>query len=166
MGAATTALVGLGVLQASMQIASGITRSSEIEAEAKYNAAIYEQKAGMVEAQKNLEAYQYERAIKKARGTAVARTAKAGLLLSGSPLAVMIDTETQMLLDKSIGQYNLEVQKRYALSGAAEYRRKGKISSRTALMTGYTNAFTTLLQTGKGRIPVAPSDYYLRAGRI
>ncbi len=164
MGAVTTALIGLGVLSAGMQIASGITKSKEIETEAEYNAAIYEQKAGMVEAQKGLEAYQYDRARGKARGKAIAVTAKAGLLLSGSPMAVMIDTETQMLLDKAVGQYNLEVEKRYALSGAAEYRRTGKIASKTALWAGYTNAFTSLLQTAAFASTRIPSPA-TRAGR-
>lgn len=186
MGLATSAIVALGVTQAGMQIASGISKSKEIERQAEYNARVYEQQAGMIESQKGLEAYQYNRAIARARGTGIARTAKSGLLFSGSPLAVMVDTETQMQLDKSIGQYNLEVQKRYALSGAAEYRRQGKIGAKTALWAGYTNAFTTLLQTGafasmsmsapaqkyayvsgKGRVPIAPKDYYLtRAARL
>jgi len=147
MGAVTSAILGLGVLQASAQIASGITRSAEIKSQAEYNATVYEEQAEMVEAQKGLEAYQYDRAIRRARGVGVARTAKAGLLLSGSPLAVMIDTETQMLLDKAIGQYNLDIQKRYAVSGATEYRRRGEVESKVALTAGYTNAFTSLLQT-------------------
>jgi len=167
-----------------MQAASGIKKSKELKAQSEYNAAIYQQQANMVEEQKGIEAYQYDRAINRARSTAIARTGKAGLLLSGSPLAVMIDTETQMQLDKSIGQYNLEVRKRYALSGSRETLRRGRSGSRMALQAGYTNAFTTLLSTaatayggglasGKtattaihGKINVAPSNYYLRAGRI
>jgi ribosomal protein L13E len=147
MGTVTTALVGLGVLQAGAQIYSGIAASREAKTQGEYNAQIYEQQAGMIEAQQGLEGYQYDRAIRKTRGTTIARTAKAGLLFSGSPVAVMVDTETQLLLDKAIGQYNLEVKKRYTQSGAAEYRRRGAIEARTALLAGYTNAFTSLLQT-------------------
>lgn len=171
MGAVTTAIVGLGVLAAGAQIVSGIATSKEIETQSEYNAKVYEQQAGMIEAQKGLEAYQYDRAVRKMRGTAVARTAKAGLELSGSPLAVMIDTETQMLLDKSIGQYNLEVRKRYALSGAAEYRRQGVTGAQAAVFAGYTGAFTTLLSTASfasTRFPAKakPTVPTTRAGRL
>lgn len=148
MGTVTTALVGLGVLSAGVSIYAGRQKGKEIETQAEYNALVYEEQAEMIEAQKGLEAYQYTRAIRKMSGTAIARTAKAGLLFSGSPVAAMIDTETQMLLDKMIGQYNLDVQKRYVLSGAAEYRRQGKISSKAAIFAGYSDAFTSLLQVG------------------
>ena len=148
MGLATAALVTLGTVSAGLQLASGFAASREAKYAGEYNAKIYEQQAGMIEEQKGLEAYQYNRTIRKMRGTAIARTAKSGLLLSGSPLNVMIDTETQLLLDKSIGQYNLEVQKRRALSGAQYYRYTGQQASKAALFGGYTNAFTTLLSTG------------------
>ena len=169
MGAATSAaLLVLAAVQAGTQLYSGYVEGKEIKTQAEYNALIYEQQAKMIGGQKKLEAYQYDKAISRMRGTTTARIAKSGLLMSGSPLAVMIDTETQMLLDKSIGQYNLEVQKRYALSGAAEYRRTGKISARTAKMAGYTNAFTTLLQAGASasmRTPAKTSNYgYGRIG--
>ena len=148
MGLATAAIVGLGVTSAGLQIASGYAVRKRAKYEGEYSAQVYEQQAGMIESQKQLEAYQYNRAIARMRGKGIARTAKAGLLLSGSPMAVMIDTETQMLLDKSIGQYNLEVKKRYALSGARYSRYTGRETGRAAVFGGYTNAFTTLLSTG------------------
>ena len=148
MGLATAAIIGLGVTQAGMQIASGISASKQAKYEGEYNASIYEQQAGMIEEQKKLEAYQYNRGIARVKGTTVARTAKSGLLMGGSPLSIMIDTETQMLLDKSVGEYNLEVQKRYVQSGARYYRYAGKEASNAALWGGYTNAFSTLLSTG------------------
>lgn len=164
MGFATAAMVGLGFLQAGTSLMGGITRSREIEAQAEYNAKVYEQQAKMIDEQKKLEAYQYDRRIRRARGTNVARVAKAGLMLSGSPLAVMIDTETQMLLDKAIGQYNLEVEKRYTLSAAEESRRRGDVASRTAFWGGYTNAFTSMLTTGY-RVSTFDTQYQ-RAGKI
>jgi hypothetical protein len=85
-------------------------------------------------------------------GTVSARTAKAGLDLSGSPMAVMIDNLTQMELDKSIGNYNLEVQKRYALSTADAYKRQGK----AAMTSAMSNAFSTVLKGG--------FDYGMKSG--
>jgi hypothetical protein len=67
--------------------------------------------------------------------------------MSGSPLAVLVDNETQGQLDKSIGQYNLEIQRRYAMSEATNSRFVGSEQSRLAKMTGYSNAFSTMLNT-------------------
>jgi len=138
MGLFTTILATAAM--AGTQIAGGIAASKE----AKYNASLYEQKAGLISNQQGLEAYQYNRAIRQMSGTLTSRTAKSGFALKGSPMAVMIDNLTQMELDKSIGQYNLEVEKRYALAGAEAYKRQGK----TALIQGYTNAFSTILKGG------------------
>jgi hypothetical protein len=190
MGLFTAATVGLGLAQAGTQVAGGIATNNE----AKYNASILNKQAdaitaqqGMITAQQGLEAYQYNRAIGQTIGTGTARVAKSGLKMSGSPMAVLIDTQTQMELDKSIGQYKLEIQKynleankQYTIAQAEAVKRKGK----SALMSGVTNAFSTLLNTGmsfgaggfdtkytaniagKGTVNVAPSNYYLRAGRI
>jgi len=169
----TMALGALGVAQAGMSIAGGYAASTE----AKYNARVKEQQAQMITAQQGLEAYQWDRQMGNVAGTTRARTAKAGLTMSGSPMAVLLDTQTQMELDKAIGQYNLEAQKRFALSEADMYKTKAK----TAKQMGYMQGFTQLLQTGaimadrglfnknqftaniagKGEIGVAPPNYYL-----
>jgi hypothetical protein len=65
-------------------------------------------------------------------------------MLSGSPLAVMLDTQAQMEIDSSINRYNYDVQQSYTLSEASAYKRQ----ARTAMVGGYTGAFTQLLQTG------------------
>lgn len=148
MGMATAALITLATVSAGMSIAGGYAKAREAERSSEYNAKVYEQQAKMIEAQKKLEAGQYSRKIGRARGKAIARTAKAGLMLSGSPMAVIVDTETQMLLDMSVGQYNLEAKKRYATSGAAEYGRQGRSSARLNIFSGFTSAFTTLLSAG------------------
>lgn len=146
MGLFTTAILTLAT--AGTQIAGGIASNNE----AKYNASILEQQAGMIDQQKSLEGYQYNRAIRQLEGKSVARTAKAGFNLSGSPMAVMIDSLTQMEMDKSIGQYNLEVQKRFTLSNAQNVRQRGK----TAMISGFSNAFSTVLAGG--------FDYGMKAG--
>lgn len=150
MGLATAAIVGLGTATATagMQIAQGYSQAKEINRQGEYNAQVYEQQAGMIGEQARLEGLQYDRARARTASVGIVRTAGAGLLMSGSPAAVMVDTETQMLLDKSIGQYNFEVQKRYALSGANYYRTTAREQANASIFGRYSNAFSTALNTG------------------
>jgi hypothetical protein len=140
MGFASAALLGLGALQVGTSISSGNAQNKE----AKYNAALAEQQAANIENQKGLTAYQYNRQIGQVAGTTTARIAKSGLTMSGSPMAIMLDTYTQMEMDKRIQISNLETQKQQSLSQAQAYKRQGK----TAQFAGYTNAFTSALSTG------------------
>jgi len=191
MGFATAALIGLGAIQAGTSIASGYAKSGE----AKYNAALLEQtgpfydyQAGLIEKQKQLDLYQANRQIGQVMGKMRAMTAGRGITLSGSPMAIMLDTYMQIEIDKRIGQsnlemqkYNIQVEKSRAMSQAAAYRRQAS----TAIFGGYTNAFASALQTGvnyglysgsftprtanisgMGNVNVAPTNYYLRAGKL
>ena len=161
MGLMTTLLVGMGVAQAATQVMDGMAAKTEADynasialSESRYNAAILHQKAGMIEDQKKLQAAQDNRAIRMVMGRTTAVTAAKGIQLSGSPMAIMIDTRTQLEMDKLIGQYNLDVQKygvisqaesvtRAGQTRAASYRRAGK----TARTAGYVGALSTLYQT-------------------
>lgn len=206
MGFATAVMVGLGAMQVGASIASGYAKKNE----ANYNASLIDQTAplydanqalvdtqkGLVEKNKQLELYQTNRQIGQVMGTTRARTAGKGITLSGSPMAIMLDTYKQMEIDKRINQsnydmqkynldiekYNIAIEKNRALSQAAAYRRQAS----TSVFTGYTNAFTSALQTGVnyglytggfdtknyanvsgiGRVNVAPPNYYLRAGKL
>lgn len=178
MGLMTAAIVGMGVMQAGSQVAAGYAASSE----AKYNAKIKEQQSSMIGAAQGMAGYQADRQIGRAASTLTARVGKSGVMMSGSPMAALIDMSTQMELDKSIESYNYEYQKRFATSQAEAYKRGAK----TALVQGYTGAFSTLLQTGaylgmNNMVPtgryvstsqgqntlVAPNNYYAsRAGRL
>lgn len=156
-----TILVGLGVASAYSQIAGGRAEKQEADlnasvaiSESKYNAAVLNEQAGMIEDQKKLQGAQDTRAIRFVMGQTVAATAGKGIEMSGSPMAVMIDTRTQMEMDMLIGQYNLDVQK-YGVTSQAEsvirrgettaagYRRAGK----TARTAGYVGGLTTLFKT-------------------
>ena len=148
MGLLTAAIAALGIMQAGQSIAGGIAQSTE----AKYNAKIKEQQAQMIGAAQNVEAMQYNRQIGRAASTSIQRTAKSGLAMSGSPMAKLLDTQTQMEMDKAIGQYNLEVQKRFALSEAEQYKKQSKLY----MTQGITQGFTQLLTTGL--------DYGMKAG--
>lgn len=147
MGIETAAIIGLGAATATTQVMAGRQQAKGIQRQAEYNAQVYEQQAEMIQQKKKIEEYQYNRQIAKMRGAVTARAAGRGLLLSGSPLAILIDNETQMRFDQAIGEYNLDVQRNYALSGAEFYRTEGKEKARLARMQGYTNAFSTLLNT-------------------
>jgi hypothetical protein len=146
--AAVSAIVGLGALAAGGQIAAGKQQSRMIKAQGEYDAQVYEQQAEMIQQKQRIEADQANRAAARMRGSVMAKVGKSGFMYSGSPLAVMVDNETQMELDKSIGQYNLEVQRRNSLSGATWSRYAGSENARIAKNTGYTNAFSTMLMTG------------------
>ena len=143
-GLAATALAG-SAIGAGMNIMAGQSQAAEAKRQGEYNAKVYEQQAGMIGEQKRLEGLQYDRARARLKSTGIARTAGSGFEMSGSPLALMLDTETQMNMDKEIGQYNWEVQKRYTQSGATAYRDIGANQSRLAKWTGYSNAYSTLL---------------------
>jgi len=140
MGLMTTAIVGMGVATAASQIAGGYAANKE----AKYNASIYHQQAGMIDEQKKLQAIQDDRAIRQVMGSTTAATASKGIQFSGSPIAIMIDTRTQLEMDKAIGQYNLDVQKYGVISQADAELRRG----RTARTAGIVGGLTTLMQTG------------------
>lgn len=146
MGLATTAILAATAFSAGSQIISGNKQSKNLKYQGQYDAQVYEMQAGMIQEQKKIEEYQYNRAGAKLRGGIVARSAGNGLLLSGSPLALLVDSESQLQMDKAIGQYNLEVQSRYASSGANYYRYSGDQQAKLARATGYSNAFSSILQ--------------------
>lgn len=144
------AMFAIAAATAGMQMYSGLQQSRE----SKYNASLYSQQANIIDAQKRIEAGQYDRAGRQLAGTTMANAAKSGLGFGGSSLAVLIDSMTQLEMDKSIGQYNLEVDKRYSQATADAYKRQAKAQRTTA----FTNAFTTLLS--------GAYDYSGRAGAM
>lgn len=161
MGAMTAAIVGLGVAGGATSMLGGIMQNQEakrnasaIQDEAAYNAGVYRQQSGMVEQQKQLKAQQDARAIRFAEGKTTAMAAAKGIEMSGSPIAILIDTVTQMELDKAITSYNYDIEK-YSLESkaqatesrgatlAAQYRRGG----RDAMIGGFMSGLTTLAGT-------------------
>lgn len=130
MFAAMAALAGT-------QIAGGFAASRE----SKANADIYQQQAHQIDISKGIESLQYDVAKRQVSGKIRAGAAARGLEMSGSPMEVLLDNMTNLELDKSIGQYNLEVQKRQALTTASMYKRQAG----NALFSGFSNAFSTLL---------------------
>ena len=162
MGAMTAIMVGMGVVSAAQQMIGGNAAKSEADynasvalSESKYNASVLKQQAGMIQDQKELQLAQDKRAIRFVMGKTVSVTSSKGIEMSGSPMAIMIDTRTQLEMDSAIGQYNLEVQKFGVLSQAESTLRKGETvasqyrrSGVTARTAGYVGGLTTLFQTG------------------
>ena len=131
----------VGVAAAAVSAASMIGQGQAANNEAKINASLMEGKAGLIDVQKGIESAQYDRLKGQYMGKTIANVAGAGLKLSGSPMAVLSDSQKQINLDQAIGQFNLEQQKRYTLAEADQIRRQGK----QAVQTSYTNAFSTIL---------------------
>jgi len=156
MAIGTTALaataVGLAAagtgLAAYSSIAGGHAQAKQARYEGAYNAEVYKQQADVIEQQKKVDAFQRNREIARVRGSVVAKTAGSGLMLSGSPLAIMVDNESLMRYDKAISQYNLEVKRRYALSGSQYYGYMGEQTAKSSVTAGYTNAFSSILSGG------------------
>jgi hypothetical protein len=136
-GAAQIANAIVGVVQ-------NIEQGKISKAQANYNAAMLEGKAKWIDLQKETEAAQYDRFRGRFIGKSVAAVAGAGLMMSGSPMAVLLDSVTQINIDKAVGQANLEQQKRFTLASADMERVNGKNAMRQA----YTNAFSTALNSG------------------
>ena len=148
LGTTAALLLAGGAFSAATAVGSGNAQSKAIVGQATYDAEIYSQQAEMVKHKKEIQEYQFNREAARVRGSVVARTAGKGLMLSGSPLAILIDNESQMQFDKAIGDYNLNVQENYARSGAKNTMLQGAINSRNARTAGYSTAFSTLLNTG------------------
>jgi hypothetical protein len=150
MAVGTTAalLIAGGAFSATAAIGAGNAQAKGIAKQAEYNAQVYEQQAGMIMSQKKLKETQFNRQAAAMRGAIVSKTAGKGFMLGGSPLAILADTESQMQFDSAIEDYNLDVEANFAKSGAAYSRGTGAAQSRLARFSGYTNSFSTALNTG------------------
>lgn len=151
MAVGTTALMlAGGAFSATTQLMGANTQAKSIQRQAEYNAQVYEQQAAMVQEKKKIQDYQFNRDAARIRGSIVSKAAGKGFGLSGSPLAILIDNETQMQFDKAIGDYNLDIERNYAISGANNMRTQGANDARIAKYSGFNNAFSSILSTGSG----------------
>lgn len=156
-----------GAFQAVSQIQAGKQQAQAIERQAEYNAQVYDQQAATITHKQKLLQHRDIREAAQVRGAITAQTAGKGLMLSGSPMAILADTESEMALDRAIGQYNLELDKHYAKSGAMHYREQGRMDARSARRQGYMSAFSTALQAGSSYAmssanPLAPRQTVYR----
>src|SRR3990167_10508456 len=96
VGTTTAILAASAAFTATTQIMGANTQAKSIQKQSEYNAQIYEQQASMIQEKKKIQEYQFNRQAAFARGAVISKTAGKGLLLSGSPLAILVDNETQM----------------------------------------------------------------------
>jgi len=149
MAVGTTALlIGAGAFSAGTSLMAGNEQAKAVKRQGEHNALVYEQQAEMLKEQKKIQDTQFNRNLKSARGKIIASTAGKGLMLSGSPLAVLADTESQMQFDKAISDYNSAVETSFAKSSAAQTRYSASVESRLARYSGFSNAFSNALSTG------------------
>lgn len=142
-----------GIVSAGSSIAGGIAEKNA----AGRNAQIYEAQAANIAAQeqnvqakKNIVAGQYRNKQAALKGNAVTTAAHAGVKVSGSVAQSISQSITQLQIEQSYEQYNLDVerynlqvQRQQALEEAAFQRKKG----RQALLSGFMNAGTTALNS-------------------
>lgn len=145
--ALATAVVASGAFSAMNSLKAGNQQAKAFTDQADFNAGIYDMQGTMIQEKKKVQDYQYGRAIARMRSSVISKTAGKGLTLSGSPLAIMADNESQMLFDQAISDYNLSVQGNFATSAAANTRYAGAQNARLATTQGRTNAFSTVLNT-------------------
>ena len=145
----TAALIGIMAMStaasAAVSINAGNEQADALRVQAQRNARIQEDQAKMVAAAGKLQGEQDDRAIARAKAKARTIAAGSGLEMGGSPLALMIDLETQMEMDKQITQYNYAVQERSVRSGAANTMMSGMENAKLARAQGYSNAYTNAL---------------------
>jgi hypothetical protein len=149
------AIVGMGALKASGEAKAGKqagnAQADAILRQSEYNAQIYDQQAQMVLEQKKIKDQQFLRQRKRTEGSIIAGAAGRGFMFSGTPLAVLADTEAQMGFDQAIEQYNLDVNRNYLLSSANMTRYQGQQQSSLvrseAKSKGNAQAFSTILNT-------------------
>ena len=128
-----------GLVSATSSIAGGIAEKNAAER----NAKIYDAQAANIQSQKNIVAGQYRNKQAALKGEAVASAAHAGVKVSGSVAQSILQSITQLQIEQSYEQYNLDVQRQKALDEAAFQRQKG----RQALMSGFMNAGVTALNS-------------------
>lgn len=132
------AMLAMSAVQGISQIGQGYSQ----KAEANFNATLLEGKKNLINEQESIEGGQYARLRSQYLSKSIANTAKAGIMPSGSALAVMLDTQTQINIDQAISKFNFEEEKNYTQAQANQQRRAG----RQAVYSGYSNAFSTMLK--------------------
>jgi hypothetical protein len=135
----------MSIMSSINQIVGSIYQGRIASAQAKYNAAIQEGRDKWLQLQQEVSDRQYQRFLGRTISKSFVNIAGAGLAASGSPIAVMVDTATQINIDKSIAHFNIEQDKIATRNSAEMYRTEGK----NAVRASYANAFSALLQGGE-----------------
>lgn len=141
-------LLAGGTAKTVSALKQGKDEASIAKNQGEVNAMIFEQQARMVAEQKKISDYQNRRKIAKMRGAVTAAAAGKGILLSGSPAAIMVDNESNLRFDAAIEQYNLDVRKNYYLSRKNESTYMGQSGAYLAKKRAKAKAWSSILNTG------------------
>lgn len=123
---------------------SNIMEGSAEKSAADHNAAIFDAQAKNIQNQKTIVAGQYRTKKEQLRGEAVSKAARQGIKISGSTAQSISQSLTELGIEESYQQYNLNVQHHQAVDNAAYQRYLGKSKRKAGMM----NAATTLLSGG------------------
>jgi len=142
----------------------------------EFNAAVSRANAQAIRQSADLDITRQKRAAKSMKSTQIARYGKAGVKLEGSPLEVLLDSASAAEFDMAITDYNAKVNMAQAEAGATQheqaakvYKRKGITEGMNTLLSASTGLQNMLAPkqnyayvSGKGKIGVAPKNYYLQ----
>ena len=124
-----------------MQVSGSIQQGQQQKEAEAHNAAVLRQQKEAVSRASELEIYQQRRQARALRAKQEALYGKAGVTLSGSPLAVIQDSMAQAELDMMITKYNAEVDM-MSLENQARYK---EYLGKTYQQQGWAKAGATLL---------------------
>lgn len=156
------ALFAISAAQAVSQISSGYAQNSEAKANAtmventgRYNAAIFQGKANIIDIQSNIQQGQYTRAEGEYAAKSTAAVAKQGITPTGSAAAAMLNAQTQIGIDAAIAKFNSTNEKNYDIASASDATRTAGLQAdairrggQQAIKSGYSGALSSLLQGG------------------
>lgn len=153
MGAITGVLKAVGtVARARGEIIAGKAEAQAL----RYNAAIAKQEAKITEEKSKLEIKRLMRRKKDILATQRALFSKSGVLLEGSPLEVIRDTESEIEMDRLVGKYNRDIEKSRFLSEAKIEEREagiaeriGRRRARRTILTGISEFAATAFEPVK-----------------
>jgi hypothetical protein len=128
------------VVTAGAQVAGGIQAMQAGKAQAK----VSRQKAEAEQRASALEERQHREQARRFRSTQLAKFAKAGVLITGTPLGVLTETAEQQERDALTIRYGGQVRKGKALSEASLAKQRGK----QGLVGGGISAAGTILGGG------------------
>lgn len=156
------ALFAVSAAQAVSQIGQGYAVNAEANANAssvqdtgRYNSAVLNGKANVIDIQSNIEQGQYTRMAGQYQAKSEAAIAKQGIAPQGSAMAVMINAQTQIGIDSAIAKFNSTNDKNYTLAEASDATRQANLQAdalrrggSAAISSGYSGALSSLLQGG------------------
>jgi hypothetical protein len=147
VGVETVAMI-LAAAGSSTQVISQVAAGKRARGTAEYNAAIAEQNARIAELQADIQEGAFRRKGARLQAEQRAETASKGLLPVGTPLAIMVETASELEKDAQFIQYGGSLRSRDFNLQARAYRRQGRDAERAAIMKAIGTGFLAAGQLG------------------